>query len=96
MLNRKLTKLDTGIVLADFVAVVIGEEHVRRQATLWCVGIFGYQVSTGGLCACRRRYIPFLRLPSTLDLALRVLVSFGILTLNLVSVSSEMSLQKCG
>lgn len=33
------TELDAGVVLADLLATVIGEEHVSRETTLGCVGV---------------------------------------------------------
>lgn len=37
--EQVLTERDARVILADLVAVVVGEEHVGRQATLGRVGI---------------------------------------------------------
>ena len=34
------TELDTGVVLADLVALLVGEEHVGRKTALGLVGIW--------------------------------------------------------
>ena len=34
-----LTEADAWVLLTDSLALVIGEEHVRRKTTLGCVGI---------------------------------------------------------
>jgi hypothetical protein len=72
------TELDAWVVLTNLVAVVVGEEHVCRKTTLWRVGIcevlkLDWMEETG----CKP--LPFLRLPSTLDLALRALTSLGMI-----------------
>ena len=36
----ELTERDTGVLLADLIAVVVGEEHVRGQTTLGGVGVW--------------------------------------------------------
>jgi hypothetical protein len=33
------TELDTGVVLADLVALLVGEEHVGGKTTLGLVGV---------------------------------------------------------
>jgi hypothetical protein len=38
--DRRLTELDTGVVLADLLALLVGEEHVGRETTLGRVGIY--------------------------------------------------------
>jgi len=38
--SGKLTERDTGVLLADLVTVVVGEEHVRGQTTLGSVGVW--------------------------------------------------------
>jgi hypothetical protein len=34
------TELDAGVVLADLVALLVGEEHVGRETTLGLVGVW--------------------------------------------------------
>jgi hypothetical protein len=34
------TELDAGVVLADLVALVVGEEHVGRETALGLVGVW--------------------------------------------------------
>jgi len=34
------TELDAGVVLADLVTLLVGEEHVGRETTLRLVGIW--------------------------------------------------------
>jgi hypothetical protein len=34
------TKLDSWVVLANLVTIVVRKEHVRRQSTLWRVGVY--------------------------------------------------------
>lgn len=38
-MSRILTERDTGVLLANLVTVVVGEEHVRGQAALGSVGV---------------------------------------------------------
>jgi hypothetical protein len=35
-----LTELDTGVVLADLVTLLVGKEHVGRETTLGRVGVW--------------------------------------------------------
>lgn len=35
----ELTEADTGILLTDVIALVIGEEHVRGKTTLGSIGV---------------------------------------------------------
>ena len=37
--RRKLTELDAGVVLADLLTLLVGEEHVCRETTLGRVGV---------------------------------------------------------
>lgn len=37
--RKGLTEGDAGVLLANLVTVVVGEEHVGRQATLGSVGV---------------------------------------------------------
>jgi hypothetical protein len=39
----RLTELDAGVVLADLVTLIVGEEHVCGQTTLGGVGVYGCQ-----------------------------------------------------
>lgn len=39
MTRSRLTELDTGVFLADLVALVVGEEHVGGKSTLGRVGV---------------------------------------------------------
>jgi hypothetical protein len=38
--NARLTELDAGVVLADLLAGLVGEEHVGGQTTLGGVGVW--------------------------------------------------------
>jgi hypothetical protein len=38
-LAERLTEFDSGVVLTDFVALVVGEEHVCGKTTLGRVGV---------------------------------------------------------
>jgi hypothetical protein len=37
--EKRLTELDTGVVLADLVTLLVGKEHVGRETTLGRVGV---------------------------------------------------------
>jgi hypothetical protein len=37
--RRRLTELDAGVLLADLVALLVGEEHVGGETTLGRVGV---------------------------------------------------------
>jgi hypothetical protein len=39
----RLTELDAGVVLADLVTLIVGEEHVSGKTTLGGVGVYGCQ-----------------------------------------------------
>jgi hypothetical protein len=38
--EQRLTELDTGVVLADLVTLLVGKEHVGRETTLGRVGVW--------------------------------------------------------
>jgi hypothetical protein len=42
---RRRTKRDTGVLVADVVALLVGEEHVCGKTTLGGVGIYRIEVS---------------------------------------------------
>lgn len=83
-----LTEGDAGVLLANLVAVVVGEEHVGRQSTLGRVGVCVDRVSLGWFPGQKTRRsrplqidLPFLRrwtLPPVA--ALRVDFSLGMVT----------------
>jgi len=77
------TKLQAGIFSADFLTRVVGEEHVGRQTTLWCIGVCRYCQSETRTSWSEGRVPFFLPFPvSALVRVLRVVVvlaSFGIL-----------------
>lgn len=63
----RLTELDAGVLLADLVALLVGEEHVGGETTLGRVGICN--MSTSAHDAVTR------------DLTLLLLASIGLLAL---------------
>lgn len=87
------TKADSGVLLPHVVTLLVGEEHVGRQTTLWCIGVWQRLVSDG----LKRRSLggdePFFFLPpsvAALALVLRVAFSLGIVSdLARVRVSSR-------
>lgn len=38
-LGRRLTERDAGVLVANILTLLVGEEHVGREATLWGIGI---------------------------------------------------------
>ena len=88
------TELDTGVVLTNLLAAVVGKEHVSRKTALGCVGVWDRL----SIRHDRRRasqdkiIVPFFFLPlsALVDLRVRVVfASLGILTYNLIILGGE-------
>lgn len=45
MSSNDLTELDTGVLLADLLARLVGEEHVSGKTTLGGVGVWRHSQS---------------------------------------------------
>lgn len=76
--EMRLTKLDAWVIFSDLVAVVVGEEHVRTETSLWRVGVWEV-LKLDWMKETSCKPLPFFLFPSTLDLALRALTSFGMI-----------------
>ena len=65
-MSSRLTELDAGVVLADLVTLLVGEEHVGRETALGGVGVW----IASALATMEVHMIvdsPFLRLPPALS-----------------------------
>ena len=77
---RRLTELDAGVLLADLVTLLVGEEHVGRETALGGVGVCEVRIMAADRGTARDDS-PFFFLPpvSLTAFLARVLFSLGMM-----------------